>query len=122
MSVGVEHDEREGQHVASVRGGENGRVAFAVPLGKRFHDPVNLLRLSREPESGQEHPCKVRERRGAPDGLIELELGKVEGVHELLENLKVEGLAEPYELTPNTHFSPRKSPTLVMLMLSVNRK
>ena len=43
---GVEHDDGEGEHVASVRIREQFRVQLTVALGKGFHHTVNLLRLT----------------------------------------------------------------------------
>lgn len=54
MQRRVQHNDGKAQHVAGVGVGENVRIQLAVPLGKAFHHPVNLLRLSRQPERPQE--------------------------------------------------------------------
>lgn len=60
MQRRVQHNDGKAQHVAGVGVGENVRIQLAVPLGKAFHHPVNLLRLSRQPERPQELSKKNR--------------------------------------------------------------
>ena len=46
---GVEHDDGEAEDVAGVALLEEPRVLLAVALRERLHDPVDLLRLARQP-------------------------------------------------------------------------
>mmetsp|Transcript_12581 Transcript_12581/g.50323 ORF Transcript_12581/g.50323 Transcript_12581/m.50323 type:complete len:581 (-) Transcript_12581:1208-2950(-) len=61
VEVGVEHDEREGQHVGHVFVLEDARVVLVVPPGEALHDSVDLLRLARKAELGEESTeCLVK--------------------------------------------------------------
>ena len=43
--IGAQHDERKGENVGRVAGGEEAGIAMIVPHGKSFHHTVDLLRL-----------------------------------------------------------------------------
>mmetsp|Transcript_20536 Transcript_20536/g.53924 ORF Transcript_20536/g.53924 Transcript_20536/m.53924 type:complete len:216 (-) Transcript_20536:558-1205(-) len=47
VQIRVQHDHREGKHVRRVGRSEDMGMALGVALGKRLHDPINLLRLAR---------------------------------------------------------------------------
>lgn len=79
MQRRVQHNDGKAQHVAGVGVGENVRIQLAVPLGKAFHHPVNLLRLSRQPERPQELP-KIKQRCEEGCALVKLILLIVEKV------------------------------------------
>ena len=50
VRVGVEHDDGKGEDVRGVIVGERLGVLFAVMRAEGAHDPVNLLRLTRQAE------------------------------------------------------------------------
>jgi hypothetical protein len=54
--IGVEHDDTVAQDVNHVRIVEEGRALLMIPLPKSFHDPIDLLGLSRQAERLQVHP------------------------------------------------------------------
>ena len=66
MRVRVEHDDRKGQQIRGVGRGEGGRAVGAVARGERLDDAVDLLRLAREAEAGEE----------AAEGRVEGEAGE----------------------------------------------
>ena len=53
--IGVEDDDRVGQHIHGVRVGKHALPLFVVVPAKALHDAVDLLRLPRQPEALQVH-------------------------------------------------------------------
>ena len=58
MRVGVEHDDRKGEHIGGIGVGEDVGVVGAVVRGEGAHDAVDLLRLP-----GQAEGREVRAHR-----------------------------------------------------------
>ena len=56
VRIGVQHDDRIGQHIRNICTLEGIWVAADVSLRKLLHEPINLLCFPRQPEAVQECP------------------------------------------------------------------
>eukprot|EP01139_Manchomonas_bermudensis_P026024 Amastigsp_a847848_37.p2 type:complete len:393 gc:universal Amastigsp_a847848_37:1554-376(-) len=100
VRVGVEHDEREGEHVDGVGVREDVGVVGVVALRKGFHHAIDLLRLARETEGREELAQRV----------VDVERAKVERAHERAEDIEKERLGLAEVLANHGLVEPRRVP------------
>lgn len=76
----VQHDDREAQHIAGVRVGEDVRIQLAVALREALHHAIDLLRFAGQPERPQELAQRLHQDQ----------IGEIVQFDESLQHLLVE--------------------------------